>query len=169
MSATIPAVLLVDREGMIASQNLAAQVLVGRAKGRMCWQTVGTLATCPHLPCAGDCVQRLLGRGLEGVQPTYVTIAGQRHEMTCVPADNHVVCTLRHATGKTPDGWEALTRREREVLGHLACGDTTTSIANSLGVSEATVRTHVEKMRLKLGVATRAALVAKGFQLGYLD
>lgn len=169
MTAAIPAILILDSDGTIASQNLAAQVLVGRAKGRMCWQTVGPLINCARLPCRVDCVQKLLARGLESTQHTSVTIAGQRHDLTCIPADNHVVCTLRHTTGKTPDGWQTLTRRECEVLNHLACGDTTAAMAASLRVSEATVRTHVEKMRLKLGVATRAALVAKGFQLGYLD
>jgi DNA-binding CsgD family transcriptional regulator len=51
----------------------------------------------------------------------------------------------------------------------LAAGEITSSMAERLEIRESTVRTHVEKMRDKFGVSTRAALVALGFRLGYLD
>jgi DNA-binding CsgD family transcriptional regulator len=60
-------------------------------------------------------------------------------------------------------------RRVTDVLKHLAEGETTGQIADALGISEATVRAHVEHMRLRLGVGTRAALVSRGFRLGYLS
>jgi two-component system nitrate/nitrite response regulator NarL len=55
-----------------------------------------------------------------------------------------------------------LTSREKEVLGHIAEGERTRQIARSLGISEATVRTHVQNMLSKLGVHSRleAAIVA---------
>jgi DNA-binding CsgD family transcriptional regulator len=68
-----------------------------------------------------------------------------------------------------PERWQTLTPRERAVLELLASGETTASAATCLGISEATIRTHVENMRAKLGVTTRAAIVASGFRLGYLD
>jgi DNA-binding CsgD family transcriptional regulator len=54
------------------------------------------------------------------------------------------------------------------VLRVLSDGKTTAAIATELGLSTSTVRTHVEHMRAKLGVGTRAALVARGFDLGFL-
>jgi DNA-binding CsgD family transcriptional regulator len=50
----------------------------------------------------------------------------------------------------------------------IAAGETSASAADVLGLSESTVRTHVEKMLTKLDVSNRAALVARGFRLGYL-
>ncbi len=65
--------------------------------------------------------------------------------------------------------WPTLSSRERELLLLLADGETTASAADVLGIQESTVRTHVERMRSKLCVNTRAAVVAEGFRLGYLD
>ena len=79
------------------------------------------------------------------------------------------MCTLSHATGQRPEKFEELTAREREVLALLAEGETTSSAAQQLGIRESTLRTHVEKMRFKFGVNTRAALVALGFQRGFLS
>ncbi len=59
--------------------------------------------------------------------------------------------------------------RVRELLRLLADGETSPSMARSLGVGESTVRTHVERMRDKWGVNTRAGLVALGFRLGFLE
>ncbi len=64
--------------------------------------------------------------------------------------------------------WEQLTPREVQVLKEIAEGNETPAIAQTLEVSEATVRTHVQHMRQKLGVATRAGIVAKAFRMGWL-
>ena len=76
---------------------------------------------------------------------------------------------LNHATGEAPESWQALTTREVEVLELIAAGETSASAASALGLSESTVRTHVEKMLTKLDAGNRASLVAKGFRLGYLS
>jgi DNA-binding NarL/FixJ family response regulator len=52
-----------------------------------------------------------------------------------------------------------LTRRQWDVLELLAEGMTTTQIAASLSVAEATVRSHVATVLRKLGVPTRAGAV----------
>jgi DNA-binding CsgD family transcriptional regulator len=75
---------------------------------------------------------------------------------------------LTSAASSAPDSWELLTPRERNVLQMLADGETTGSAAKKLEISESTVRTHVEHMRLKLGAKTRAALVSLGYRLGFL-
>jgi two-component system nitrate/nitrite response regulator NarL len=57
--------------------------------------------------------------------------------------------------GRTP----SLTSRERQVLELLVQGATTRGIAESLGVSGNTVRTHVQNLFQKLGVHGRAKAV----------
>ncbi|CAL9480705.1 LuxR C-terminal-related transcriptional regulator [Streptomyces sp. Tu 3180] len=55
-----------------------------------------------------------------------------------------------------------LTDREREVLRHLAKGETNRVLARQLGIAERTVRAHVTSVVRKLGVGSRfeASLVA---------
>jgi DNA-binding NarL/FixJ family response regulator len=55
-----------------------------------------------------------------------------------------------------------LTRRESEVLGHLAQGATNKDIARTLQISAETVKEHVQHMLVKIGVTdrTQAALWA---------
>ena len=66
----------------------------------------------------------------------------------------------------TPDGDEsgrtspALSPRQREVIELVAEGLTSTQIADRLGVSPETVRTHLRNARLKLGASTKAQAVA---------
>jgi DNA-binding NarL/FixJ family response regulator len=57
---------------------------------------------------------------------------------------------------------ERLTPREREVLDGLADGATNKEIAQKLGISPGTVKTHVERLIGKLGVRdrTQAAILA---------
>ena len=55
-----------------------------------------------------------------------------------------------------------LTQRERQVLACLTDGATTESIAERLGISVNTVRTHVQNMLSKLGVRSRLELAAIG-------
>lgn len=54
----------------------------------------------------------------------------------------------------------SMTRREREVLGHLYDGTPVRTIARRLSLSEATVRSLVQKVLRKLGVRSQLAAVA---------
>lgn len=60
--------------------------------------------------------------------------------------------------------WNRLTARERDVLSEIARGQTNREIASSLGIGLGTVKGHVKRMFLKLGVHDRALapLVAVG-------
>jgi PAS domain S-box-containing protein len=74
---------------------------------------------------------------------------------------------LRSASGTDVDAALArLTRREMEVLQLLASGLTTPGIAKALGVSNTTVRNHVEHLLGKLGVHSRLEAVAYAAQHG---
>jgi DNA-binding NarL/FixJ family response regulator len=63
---------------------------------------------------------------------------------------------------------EALTPREKQVLDCLAKGMTTSQIADSLFISDNTVKTHVRHIMEKLEAATRAEAVSKATQMGLI-
>src|SRR5438046_4143817 len=61
---------------------------------------------------------------------------------------------------------EPLTGRELEVLRLLASGTSTTAAAESLGISTATLRAHVQAVLRKLGAQSRLEAVAEAARLG---
>jgi ATP/maltotriose-dependent transcriptional regulator MalT len=61
-----------------------------------------------------------------------------------------------------------LTQREIEVLELVAAGNSNRETAVRLFISEATVKSHLLNLYLKLGVNDRAAAVAEGFRRGLL-
>lgn len=61
-----------------------------------------------------------------------------------------------------------LSQREHEVLALAAEGNTGPEIAERLGVSPETVKTHFENIYEKLGVSDRAAAVARALRTGLL-
>ncbi|MEA2450922.1 MAG: hypothetical protein QOG63_2854, partial [Thermoleophilaceae bacterium] len=71
----------------------------------------------------------------------------------------------RRSTLADPAG---LTRREREVLGHLSRGTTNAGIAAALHLSERTVAHHVSAILGKLGAPTRTAAVEAARSVGLL-
>lgn len=58
-----------------------------------------------------------------------------------------------------------LTSRRREVLQLVANGNTNKMIADALGITEHTVKTHVKKILRRLHVDDRAQAVAVGLSL----
>lgn len=67
---------------------------------------------------------------------------------------------------KTP--LSELTPREREIIGHLAAGQSNKAIARDLGISDGTVKLHVKAILRKLNVRSRveAAVIAVEQGLG---
>ena len=61
---------------------------------------------------------------------------------------------------------DSLTEREREVLRLVAAGMSNTEIADRLGVSPATSKTHVSRILTKLGARDRAQLVMIAYETG---
>lgn len=80
--------------------------------------------------------------------------AGSRHPLsTALPSD-----AVSDISPTLP-----LSRREREVLQHLALGERTTRIADTLCISTATVRNHVQHIFEKLGAHSRLEALAVAF------
>jgi DNA-binding NarL/FixJ family response regulator len=67
----------------------------------------------------------------------------------------------RRPYGEAPGG---LTAREAEVLRLLASGKTNRGIARELGLSEKTIARHVSNIFTKIGVSSRAAATAYGYE-----
>ncbi len=59
-----------------------------------------------------------------------------------------------------------LSRRELDVLEALACGESTLDAARRLHISNNTVRNHLARAMLKLGVHDRLSAVAEAMRLG---
>ncbi len=61
---------------------------------------------------------------------------------------------------------DVLTEREREVFVLMARGLANPDIQGQLVISEATVKTHVNRILAKLGLATRVQVVVLGYETG---
>jgi DNA-binding NarL/FixJ family response regulator len=67
----------------------------------------------------------------------------------------------------TPELFEKLSVREREVVALVALGLTNREIAERLVVSPATAKTHVSRSMAKLHVCDRAKLIALAYKTGF--
>ena len=71
-------------------------------------------------------------------------------------------------SGARPVVIDELTAREQAVLGLLPTGLSAREIADELGISRDTVKTHTKRVYQKLGVSSRPSAVARGRELGLL-
>ncbi|MFF5024367.1 response regulator [Streptomyces collinus] len=73
---------------------------------------------------------------------------------------------LRSPSAPPTAGPECLSERERQVLALVARGLNNTEIAEALGLSPLTAKTHVSRIMGKLGARDRAQLVVVGYESG---
>ena len=71
--------------------------------------------------------------------------------------------------GKKDDDFSQLTRREREVLQHIANGYTSPQIAQILFISKKTVENHRQNIMKKLGIHDTAGLVRYAIKIGLVE
>jgi two-component system, NarL family, nitrate/nitrite response regulator NarL len=88
-------------------------------------------------------------------------VAGERVINTGVSADSQLLLNR-----KLRD--HGLTRREYEILRHVAMGRTNPEIATALGLTRNTVKTYLQRTLEKLGARNRVEALARANQLGIL-
>jgi DNA-binding NarL/FixJ family response regulator len=137
-------------------------------------------------PQGRDGIRALLAAGARGVLPddssleeVVAAVEAAAAGLVIVPSEQvrelvgprPAVASARDFAG-TPGRSEsrrpALTPREREILAMLAEGLPNKSIASRLGISDHTVKTHLEAIFDKLGASSRAEAVARAVRSGLL-
>jgi DNA-binding NarL/FixJ family response regulator len=93
------------------------------------------------------------------------------HGEPIVPADeaHRLLRHLRHRRSQEAtqrQRVERLTPRETEILQHMADGESPSSIADALGLSPHTLRTHVQNVLTKLGVHSKIEALAVALRHG---
>lgn len=66
-------------------------------------------------------------------------------------------------------GLDALTRREKEVLGLIARGHSNAEIAEAFVISEGTVKTHVKRVLSKLDLRDRTQAASFAYEIGFVQ
>ncbi len=82
------------------------------------------------------------------------------------------VLSHTHSAPERPQAKPAsvtLSEREKEVLAGAAKGERSKEIALRLGISERTVKAHLDSIYNKLGVDSRAAAVSVAMQMGLIE
>nr|AYC80012.1 hypothetical protein [uncultured bacterium] len=77
--------------------------------------------------------------------------------------------SIGHRVLRTTDMPDDLTPREREVLRHVALGESNKDIAAALEISEETVKTHVKHVLAKLGADNRAQAAVRALARGVVS
>lgn len=123
-------------------------------------------------------ILRLLHAGVRGIlmrdsPPQEITAAIEAASEGLAVVSPEVLEAFFPAHPSTPDEDsllppEPLTERESEVLALLAVGASNKEIAGRLHLSEHTVKFYVSTILSKLGAATRAEAVARGYREGLI-
>jgi len=88
--------------------------------------------------------------------------------MSRAPSKSAVAQQLQQLQQQQQRGEQSLSERELEVLRCISKGENTKEVARALGISPRTVRTHVERVFLKLECSTRAAATLKAATRGLI-
>ena len=95
------------------------------------------------------------------------TVAAGEALLSPGPTARLIARFLRSPSGRAAAGGpSALSEREREVLALVARGLNNTEIAEALGLSPLTAKTHVSRIMGKLGARDRAQLVIVAYESG---
>jgi DNA-binding CsgD family transcriptional regulator len=101
-------------------------------------------------------------------QDAEVDVRNKPKRLVCTAVGDQVMVAVLPSDRVEPRASERMSPREIEVLTLVARGLATPRIARALGVKPSTVRTHVEHIRTKLGVNTRAQAVHRAIATGQL-
>jgi DNA-binding NarL/FixJ family response regulator len=104
----------------------------------------------------------------ELVRAVHVVAAGEALLTPAITRQllDRVARRLPASVGQGPEALAELTERERDVLELLAQGMSNAEIAAALVVGEATVKTHVSNVLMKLGLRDRVQAVVLAYEIG---
>jgi LuxR family maltose regulon positive regulatory protein len=109
------------------------------------------------------------GAALQPVLRRLMASLRRRDEDSLLIAYAEALLSAAQVSAKGGASADALSEREREVLGLLAQGATNQDIADALVISLGTVKSHLNHIMGKLGARNRTEAVAKGRELHLLD
>jgi len=132
-----PVMVMAERGERVASRDMA----VTRRDGDLRWINISTL---------------ILPQGM-GLVHFFRDVTGERAQQRLA---TEVLTGRSHAAESSMTPPPSLTRREAEVLRHLAGGASTREIATALFISPLTARNHIQRILHKLGASSRAEAVA---------
>ncbi len=187
MTAAAPTIDGVVRDPLLASSEVI--LIYGRASD-VGVRDIDALPPIPIIvllrgPPAEGATSRLLTAGVRGVLPEDATseeisaaIEAAAAGLVVLPPEQLGELARPRAAAPTTQRFgvprsslarpPALTPREQEILAMLAEGLPNKGIAVRLGISEHTVKTHLEAIFDKLGASTRAEAVARAVRSGLL-
>jgi DNA-binding CsgD family transcriptional regulator len=178
----------VDRQGEIVLWNQAAEEALGvesaEALGQKCWTLLAGKDIFGNRHCCEHCPIREMAFEHEPVRSFHCAFktnanGPESFGISCVVIHDQpgqeILLHICHPDGDTPQvssdqlahsaPVENLSRRETEILGMLADKVKTYDIADRLGISVRTVRTHIQHLMYKLHVHKRAEAVEIGKKL----
>jgi DNA-binding CsgD family transcriptional regulator len=178
----VPA-LMVDAQRRHLEANRPARLWFRRSLEEIRTYALGDLAPADQLACWERLWARLLETGFvaeryRGAKPDgspidvfYCALADVlpgRHVFVFAPAD-WPEDELGVIENDGPDSFASLTPREVEILTLAGQGLSVQTIARSLTISPATVKTHLEHIYRKLDVHDRTAAVVHALRAGFIE
>lgn len=160
------ATLILDTRGWVVALNDAAVGVLGMCHGQPCHQAVGICDGQGRCMCTEGCVADLDDPRSSQVQHRG-WIRGRPARTDCSRAGPHRVCCVE-LLPLPPEQVEPLTPRQRELLTLAAEGYTDRDMARICGITEDTVRTHLQKARRRLKARSRTEAVARALVMGML-
>ena len=186
------AAFAVDRNGVIVLWNQAAEQTLGysssTAVGQYCWKLLCGEDVYGNQYCCERCPLREMAFRHEAVntyKATFKTAQSGRIKFSigCMvvfdDAGTKLLLHICHPEKETEEydksrvavsslvstHLDNLTKRENEVLVFLADGQSTRDIASSMGISNSTVRNHIQHLMRKLNAHNRLEAVMTGQRL----
>ena len=180
------ALYVVDRELRIVVWNKGSEEMTGipaaEALGRPCWDVIAGTDERGSIVCHKGCSRgRLLREGhcLPSVVVNVRTPSGRRRlnveTISVREEDGDYFVYILHDVSPTRDipqvvaSAKRVTPRQREILSLLAKGHRCRAIAQQLGVTETTVRNHLQILFRALGVHSQLEAVARARAEGFIE
>jgi PAS domain S-box-containing protein len=108
------------------------------------------------------------GRHMRAQIASRIAVVGDRKLALMVTIDVALQPLERRGSDATGEG-SKLTRREIEIIHHVALGQRAHEIADELFIAPTTVQTHMRNAMAKVGARSQAQLVTFAFCHGLLD